>query len=136
MNKVRKKQGRPALFEEKRVHFIKTRLNDKELQRLVKLEESLGMNRSDLIRSRLLGNSDKVLVSVKELIAALDKIGAELGRSGNNINQLARHANMLNKNGGISSFDWQVFSRDFTEYLSLQKSIEQAIRSLLGLLRS
>lgn len=136
MNKVRKKQGRPALFEEKRVHFIKTRLNDRELQRLVSLEESLGMNRSDLIRSRLLGNSDKLLVSAKELIAALDKIGAELGRSGNNINQLARHANMLNKNGGTQSFDWEVFSRDFREYLSQQKSIEQAIRSLLGLLRS
>ncbi|RYE19979.1 MAG: plasmid mobilization relaxosome protein MobC [Sphingobacteriaceae bacterium] len=35
------------------------------------------------------------------LISSLDKIGAELGRSGNNINQLARHANTLNKIGKV-----------------------------------
>jgi len=35
------------------------------------------------------------------LIASLDELGAELGRSGNTINQLVKYANTLNKIGKV-----------------------------------
>ncbi|RYE26817.1 MAG: plasmid mobilization relaxosome protein MobC, partial [Sphingobacteriaceae bacterium] len=57
---------------------------------------TLGISVAELLRTKGLGTKSQVVNGVN-LIASLDKIGADLGRAGNNINQLARHANTLTR---------------------------------------
>ncbi|WP_316738450.1 hypothetical protein [Pedobacter aquatilis] len=126
-----KKQGRPGLGEEKRVHIIKAKLTGDELIELQKIEDKLGMNRSDLIRFRLFSQSKQLLIDSSELLDSLNKIGAELGRSGNNINQLSRHTNVLFKRGEIKSFDHEYFIKLLTKHYRLRVELEKALRGLL-----
>lgn len=83
----------------RKIRRFELRLSEPELHQFLELEKSLGISRADIVRIRVLKNSTKMLVNAKELMKQLDLIGAELGRSGNNINQLARHANVLHKRG-------------------------------------
>src|SRR3546814_14351503 len=88
------------------------------------------MNRMELIRRRVLGGA-AVAVNTVELLTALDTIGAELGRAGNNINQLARHANVLNRQGRLAPEVVTEFNRLFTDYIRTQRQLEKNFRQLL-----
>lgn len=84
----RKSTGRnkkPA--EEVRSIRISFRVTKKEHKELQQIAVTLGLNIGEVIRSKILGTKNVVFNGVN-LIASLDKIGTELGRSGNNINQL------------------------------------------------
>jgi hypothetical protein len=72
-----------------------------------------------------------VVLNAKELIRSLDSIGAELGHSGNNINQLARYANILNKKRMLSPVVMERFNILFEQYISHQKNLEAALRSIV-----
>ncbi|WP_182982328.1 plasmid mobilization relaxosome protein MobC [Sphingobacterium sp. UME9] len=76
-----------------------------------------------------------MLVNTTEIMKLLDGIGTEIGRSGNNINQLARHANTLQQQGMLRA----VLIRDLvpllTEYVRLQRELEQSVRQLIRLIR-
>ena len=119
----------------RRVRLIKAKLTEEEYQQFLTIEKQLGLNRSQIIKARILQDSFAVLVDGRQLLSALDSIGAELGRAGNNINQLARHANTLNKQG---MFDGQLileFNRLFGQYLLLQRELDTAMRQLIRLMR-
>jgi cation transport regulator ChaC len=111
------------------------RLSDEELKDFLALEKSLGISRADIVRIRVLKNSAKMLVNTKELMKQLDLIGTELGRSGNNINQLARHANTLHKQGQVTQGVVSDFIIVFTEYIKIQQELEKLIRQLIRLLK-
>ncbi len=89
------------MAEGKRVKKVTARFTEEEYRIIEKLETTLGINKTDLVRMRLLENAAAVIINAKELITAIDEIGAELGRCGNNINQLAKYANILQKKGRI-----------------------------------
>lgn len=120
----------------KRIKIIKARLTDEEFQRLKEIESSLGITRMELIRSRVLYNSNKVLVNAGELLKQLDMIGAELGRAGNNINQLARHANILSNQGLLSESVAMEFNELFRFYIQNQQVLEKALRQIIRLMTS
>ncbi|MCA5006137.1 plasmid mobilization protein [Sphingobacterium bovistauri] len=114
----------------KRIHLIKAKLTDAEIILLNNIQRESGLNRTDLIRKRVL--SGKVLnMNIAEIIALFDPIGAELGRSGNNINQLARHANMLNRQHKLDSTTVSAFNSLLAEYVQIQGELEKALRQLL-----
>src|ERR1700761_2133766 len=98
----KKLSGRPPLTEGKRIKKIDARFTEEEYRQIEKLEVAFGLKKSDLVRLRLLENSAAMVVNSKELILSLDEIGTELGRAGNNINQLARYANTLRKKGVLA----------------------------------
>jgi hypothetical protein len=89
------------------------------------------MNRMELIRKRVLHAGAAITINSGELLAALDAIGAELGRAGNNINQLARHANVLNKQGMLSPDVATEFNTLFSDYIRTQRELEKNIRQIL-----
>jgi len=126
-----KNQGRPLLEDGKRNIIIKAKLNTEELKVLEQMEETLKLNRSDLIRNRLFSRSSQNQSSSTEILSRLDQIGAELGRCGNNINQLARHANVLNKNGALKSFELDSYIKVFRAYVEHQKQLDTTLRQLL-----
>jgi hypothetical protein len=120
-----------GVSKENRTKKIDARFTEAEYQLVLALEKELGVRKTDLVRMRLLGDAPAVVLNAKELIRSLDSIGAELGHSGNNINQLARYANILNKKRMLSPVVMERFNILFEQYISHQKNLEAALRSIV-----
>jgi hypothetical protein len=130
-----KQPGRPELAEGKKERFIRARFTEEEYKILLALEKELGMNHTELIRHRLLGSQHKQLVNAREVLNRLDLMGAELGRAGNNINQLARHANVLNNRGLLNETVVRDFNQLFREYSRVRNDTEKSLRQIIRLIR-
>ncbi|MEI2273586.1 MobC family plasmid mobilization relaxosome protein [Sphingobacterium sp. ML3W] len=136
MKKAQKKPGRPPMLIGKRIHIIKAKLTDEELKALIEIQKASGLHRMELIRRRVLGKGAPVIINVNELLHKLDAIGAELGRAGNNINQLARHANTLNKQGNLKEQVVREFNNLFADYIHMQQELERQLRHILRTMKS
>lgn len=123
--------GRPKLADGARTKKIDVRFTENEYQLIERLETQLGISKTELVRFRTLKDGEKMLMDAKGLISALDSIGAEMNRIGNNINQLARHANTLNLNGELSPVVIGQFNKLFSEYLGAQRDLQQAFRQIM-----
>jgi hypothetical protein len=117
--------------KENRTKKIDARFTEAEYTIILAMEKELGVRKTDLVRSRLLANAPAVVINVKELIRSLDSIGAELGRSGNNINQLARYGNILNNKKVLSPVVMERFNTLFEQYIANQKILEIALRRIV-----
>ncbi|WP_243770776.1 plasmid mobilization protein [Mucilaginibacter rubeus] len=127
--------GRPPMADGKRSKKIDVRFTEEEYRMILLWEETLGINKTDLIRGRVLQKTKEVIVNAKALIEEIDAIGTELGRCGNNINQLARHANTLNKAGRLNPSVINEFNRLFTDYLKRIETLETTFRKLIRIAR-
>jgi hypothetical protein len=127
----RKVKGRPPLESGKRDKRIDTRFTQAEMEQIESLEKTLGICRTDLIRQRLLGNAKTQVVNASELLLELDKIGAELARAGNNINQLARHANTIKLRGDLPASLVTAFNGLLTDYVRKQAALEVSLRKII-----
>lgn len=114
----------------KRIKKIDTRFTEDEYQIICELEKALGLTKTELIRQRLLSNAGLLVLNAKELIALLDQVGAEMGRCGNNINQLAKYANILKKRGMLSPVVVERFNVLFEQYLKNQQVLEASLRKV------
>lgn len=119
----------------RKVRRFELRLSEQELMQFLELEKSLGISRSDIVRIRVLKNAANMLTNTKELMKKLDAIGAELGRSGNNINQLAKHANILQKQGLLSQSLTTEFTSLLGDYITVQQELEKNIRQIIRLMK-
>ena len=117
--------------KENRTKKIDARFTEAEYTIILAMEKELGVRKTDLVRSRLLENAPAVVINAKELIRSLDSIGAELGRSGNNINQLARYGNILNNKKVLSPVVMERFNTLFEQYIANQKILETALRRII-----
>lgn len=127
--------ARERPFASKKVRRFELRLSEQELMQFLELEKSLGISRSDIVRIRVLKNAANMLTNTKELMKKLDSIGAELGRSGNNINQLAKHANILQKQGLLSQSVATEFTSLLGGYITVQQELEKNIRQIIRLMK-
>ena len=118
-----------------RTKRFEVRLTEDEFSQLLSLEKQLGISRTEIIRVRGLHNLPKILIDAKRVITLLDNIGSELGRSGNNINQLARHANTLNNRGLLTEATVIEFNRLFRDYVRIRNDTEKSLRQLIRLIR-
>lgn len=130
-----KQTGRPKIKTGKRDKIIKARLNEEELRQLIAIEKQLGLSRTTLIKERLLRQSDRILVNAAELMVQLDGIGTELGRAGNNINQLARLGHTLNLQGYLTPQLVENFNELLDDYIRKQVKLETVIRELIRLMK-
>jgi hypothetical protein len=73
-----------------RVHSVKARLTDDELERLDALRSATGLSRADQLRHSTLGADSTIAQAHQRELAAIE---FELSKIGTNINQLARWAN-------------------------------------------
>src|ERR1700750_1931847 len=96
------KGGRPPLEADRRSFKIDVRFTEAEYRQVEALEKALGLKKAELVRRRLLHDSQGLLLNASALMQGLDAISLELSRSGNNINQLARYANRLQRHGVLS----------------------------------
>lgn len=130
-----KESSKSAKEKNNRVRRFELRLTEAEREQFLLLEKTLGMNRSEIVRLRVLSQSSKVLVDSKAILRMLDELGAELGRSGNNINQLAKHANTLKIQGKLEPSDLSGFPHLISQYLKYQQMIALEFRSLMRLIK-
>jgi hypothetical protein len=131
MNK--RQLGRPPMVCGKRDKKIDVRFTSDEFELILKLEKTLGISKADLIRNRILTGSDRVIINAEQLMGALDLLGTEMGRAGNNINQLARYANALNRQGILSVVVAERFNILLLDYQELQKRLEVLLRRMIRL---
>jgi uncharacterized protein (DUF1778 family) len=131
MNSKDRTKGRPRKETDKRLKKIDVRFTEEEFAVITELEKTLGITRTDLVRQRVLANARPVIVNARELIVLLNDIGRELGRSGNNINQLAKYANILTKSDAISPVVIERFNMLFAEYIKNQHSLDRSLRKLM-----
>ena len=123
--------GRPLKTGPRRIKKIDVRFTQEEYDNILELEKTLGINKTDLVRTRVLSNVKVMVVNAKELIALLDQTGAEMGRCGNNINQLAKYANILSKSGKLSPVVIERFNYLFEQYIKNQENIDTTLRKVI-----
>lgn len=136
MGGSKKSHGRPKLQEGKKTKFINVRFTDDEYSQITELEKELGVSKTDLIRMRLLTGSKNIVINSRELIRQLDNAGPEMARIGNNINQLARHANTLKLQDALHPHIVTEFNSLFDEYIQMQQQIETALRKIIRMMGS
>ena len=119
------------MIEGHRNKKITARFTEDEYKLVEKLERTLGVSKTDLVRMRLLENATAVVINAKELIGSIDGIGTELGRCGNNINQLAKYANILQKKGKIDPVVIESFNKLLAEYIKKQDALEISLRRVI-----
>src|SRR5258708_38289022 len=124
MNGKGRTKGRPQKLAGKRNKKIDARFTAEEYRVICELELTLGLTKTELVRQRLLSNAGLLVVNAKELIVLLDQVGAEMGRCGNNINQLAKYANILKKRGMLSPVVIERFNVLFEQYLKNQQALD------------
>jgi hypothetical protein len=134
MTAKRKLKGRPPMMDGKRIKKIDARFTEEEYKQILEMEKALGIRKTDLVRNRLLLNSIEVVINAKEMIRVLDSIGTELGRCGNNINQLAKYANILTKKQVLSSSVVERFNWLFEQYTGHQKIVDSTLRKIIRML--
>ncbi|MDR6943687.1 plasmid mobilization protein [Mucilaginibacter pocheonensis] len=126
-------KGRPQLQSGKRIKKIDARFTEDEYNLILSLEQTLGISKTELLRRKVLNNAGTTIINAKELIINLDNIFAEMGRVGNNINQLAKHANTLKLQGAMSPLIIEQFDSHFLKYLQLQQQLEISLRKVIRL---
>jgi len=134
MTAFKKLKGRPELREGKRSKKIDARFTEEEYQLILDLEKQLGITKTELVRMRVLHVAKHIVVNAKELISHLDAIGAEMGRAGNNINQLATHANTMKLLGDVPPIVVIHFNELLAGYIAIQKTLETALRKIIRLM--
>lgn len=131
MAKTFRSKGRPVKEQGKRIKKIDARFTQDEYDTILELEKTLGVRKTDLVRTRLLQDARLTIINAKELIGFLDNIGAEMGRCGNNINQLAKYGNVLKKKGLLSPIVAERFNILFEQYIENQKQLEISLRKII-----
>lgn len=127
-------KGRPQMEAGKRTRKIDVRFTEEEYQIIINLESALGIGKTELLRRRTLNDGVATVVNARELIKTLDAIFAEMGRVGNNLNQLAKHANTLKLQGMVSPMVAELFNNYFQEYLQVQRQLEITLRKVIRLI--
>ena len=131
MGEARKLTGRPPMTEGKRTKKIAARFTQSEFEQIVALEKQLGISETELVRRRLLDDSARNIVNAREFLSTLDHLGAEMARIGNNVNQLARHANKLQLMGSLHPSIVIQFNALFEEDLSSRQELDATLRKVI-----
>ncbi|RVT99728.1 plasmid mobilization relaxosome protein MobC [Mucilaginibacter limnophilus] len=131
MAKIPRLQGRPKLEGGHRNKKIDARFTEEEYALILAMEKTFGISKTELVRKRVLEEAAAIIVNAAELIRELHSIGIELGRTGNNINQLARYANLLNLKGILSPVVAERFLLLMEHYQAKQKSLEVTLRQVV-----
>ncbi len=129
INNNKNKGGRPLLKEnEKKDALVKIYCRISEKEAIVKAARSAGLTVSDYAKKRMLG--EKVVLNYGDIFKELHVIGTEFSRAGNNINQLARHANSLNKVGKLDKSIADSFNLLLSDYVKKNEEIRIVLRKL------
>lgn len=129
-NLKKNKGGRPTLpLDEKKTGRIEVRCTAEQLIAIKKTAKDAGLSVSEYLVKRALNN--KIIYNYNTLFQELHAVGTEFSRAGNNINQLAKHANSLNK---IGKLDPSVVDRThliLEDYVKKKDELRGVLRKII-----
>lgn len=108
-----------------RSHHITLRLTDMEYELVMNRAKEAGISRSDYIRKQLLEGAFIIKYEIVADIPELQKLTAEFGKIGNNLNQIAKYFNM----GGVRSKSMQ---DEIHECISRIFEMREDVRKMAG----
>lgn len=124
------RSGRPPKkLTDKRTAEIKVRCLLEEKDKIKSLSAKFGLSISDYVLKTSL--QQKIWGNYKELHGELHRIGTEFSRAGNNINQLAKHANSLNKLGKLEKSIVDRLNLILTDYVKKNEAIRVVLRKIV-----
>jgi len=125
--------GRNKVDEELALsHRLKINLNKSDFDQVNKAYEESGSNSmAEYLRQRIINTKDLYVNNPKEILKTLDKIGTEVSRIGNNINQLAKYANILAKDEKYKGEVIEDLNTLLRQYSKERKELALGIRALL-----
>jgi hypothetical protein len=129
-----KRKGRPPLKEGTRTFKIDVRFTEDEYKLITEMEQTLGLTKTQLVRSKVLYNGAGTVINAKDLIQELGKLGAELGRSGNNLNQLAHYANNLKLKDILSPVVAERLDLLMQDHVKYRADLNTILRKLIRML--
>lgn len=130
---MRNKGGRPVKHEGQKIKQAHLRLTEDQHKSLLEIEKNTGINRTELFIKRVL--DDQKFLITKEVVVTLAELGGALGKVGNNINQLAKHANIASKNNALSPEIFEEQSKLLMQYLEYQTEIHKVLRQMYRVMK-
>jgi len=127
------KGGRRRLQQrQKRIVKLQAHVTKEEYENLNEQFQATGKRfLSDYLRLLILDKRKTgFITNKKELIKQLDRIGVQIGRIGNNINQIAKYANIQLKSGKTDQRTLNNFNDQMEQYLKEQQNLVKAYRAL------
>ncbi len=113
-----------------RTKKLEFRVSQEEKTRVLNQVNKSGFNRSEYLR-RLVLESNKAIVNPTEFLKYLNGIGAEMGKSGGNINQVVKHMNVEANMGRLSENTFKIFIEALKEHNSLKEKVYKHYIKLL-----
>ncbi len=132
-HKTTRKGGRKKLREsQKRSIKLQVHVTQQEYEKLKEQYQISGiLYLSDFLRILILNErKSRSIMNKRELIRQLDQTGAQISRIGNNINQIAKYANIQLISGKIDQRTLNRFNQFMENYLEEQRSLVRAYRAL------
>lgn len=127
--KMKRKTGRPELLDEqKSTEIVKFRCSRSEKEELKKIAKTYNLSVSQYLLKK--GLNEKIIPNRIELIASLDTLNLEIHKGGNNINQLARHANRIKNIDGLDQSLFLNYNLLLSDYVKKIESIKSVINSI------
>ena len=126
--------GRRKLHQkDRRLVKLQLHVTHEEYEKLQAQFQTSGQRHiSEYLRRLVLDHGKtKILINKSALIRQLDKIGTDISRIGNNINQLAKYANIQHKTGKTDQRTMARFNRNMEKYLLEQQELAKAYRALV-----
>ncbi|WP_413998675.1 plasmid mobilization protein [Flavobacterium sp. W1B] len=125
-----KKNGRPKLEKslQRKLHSVKCYCTEEEKKQIIFIASQFNFTVSEYL---LIKSLDKRVVSNRiEMIASLDTLNLELFKGGNNINQLAKHANRIKNANGLDQTLFMNFINLLNIYVKKTNDIKSIINSI------
>jgi len=124
-----KKGGRPKVSDRKRKSsYVRFRCSEEEKKQIISLSKTYGVSMTDYIMRKALDM--KLVTNHLQMMNEIHALGTELARSGNNINQLAKHVNALNKAGRLDQMFLPQLADLLEKHHRKQDEIRTAIRKI------
>lgn len=118
----------------KRTRKISVRFSEEEFSSILSLESLLGLKRTDIIRKRVLEVNVQLVFDGRSVLASIDQVGLELSRTGNNINQLAKYANILSKQRVLSPVIFSRYSKELDKHSLLLQNLNLEIKKMIRMM--
>lgn len=114
-----------------RTLVVKFRVTPEEKRLLHEVSQALNMDVSQFLRARTLSSSETLMITARDFRLVTDKIGAELGKIGSNINQFTRYANSLYNSNQVDPNVLDQFREAFLQYKEQNDQLLSVYAALL-----
>jgi hypothetical protein len=125
-----KKNGRPLLEKpvKRKSHPINAYCTEEEKKQIKNYAKESGLSVSEYIIKKCL--DEKTIPRRIELLKELGSVNLEITRAGNNINQLAKHANRIKNSNGLDSGLFLNYNLLLNDYLKKTEDIKKIVKSI------